>query len=78
MLALDTVILFVKIYAVALSLIAVVKGTRKMRHLWRTRHLRRVWGIRNGDRVVVVCSELDEPSNRQWVEPREFIEVWRH
>ena len=32
-----------------------------------------MWGFRNGDSVVVVCSELDDPAARQFVEPREFI-----
>lgn len=40
---------------------------------WRTRHLRKIWGIKNGEYVTVVCSELDNPAKRQNVEPREFI-----
>jgi hypothetical protein len=35
--------------------------------------LRKVWGIKDGDYVAVVCSELDKPEKRQRVEPREFI-----
>ena len=46
---------------------------KRLRHYWRTRHLQRVWGIKNGDQVIVVCSELEEPERRQHVEPREFI-----
>jgi len=70
---LDSVEFWITAYAVALSLIEVLRGTSKLRHLWRTRHLRRVWGIKDGDQVVVVCSELDDPTTRQHVEPREFI-----
>jgi hypothetical protein len=61
------------VYAVLLSVIGAVQATKKLWTLWRTRHLRHVWGIRNGDKVVVVCSELDDPASRQYVEPREFI-----
>jgi len=70
---LNSIAFWITAYAVILSLIEVARGTIKLRHLWRTRHLRRVWGISNGDRVIVVCSELDEPETRQFVEPREFI-----
>lgn len=35
--------------------------------------MRKVWGINNGDSVIVVCSELENPEERQYVEPREFI-----
>ncbi len=63
----------IKAYTLILSIIAAIVSTKKLIHLWHTRHLRRVWGIKNGDRVVVVCSELDDAVNRQQVEPREFI-----
>ncbi len=72
-LSLDTVAFLVNVYAVSLSLAAAVVGMMKLRHLWRTRHLRRVWGIKNGERVILVCSELEEPEARQWPESREFI-----
>lgn len=70
---LNSIEFWITAYAVVLSLIEVARGTSKLRHLWRTRHLRRVWGIKDGDQVIVVCSELDEPDTRQHVEPREFI-----
>lgn len=69
----NTFAFLVNLYAAALSLLTAVVGTRKLLHLWRTRHLRRVWGIKNRDRVILVCSELDEPAVRQWPESREFI-----
>ena len=50
----------------------------ELRNYWRTRHLRKVWGIKNGDQVIVVCSELDEPEARQQVEPREFIYSYKY
>ncbi len=71
--SLDSIGFAITVYAVALSLFEAVMSTRKVRHYWRTRHLQRVWGIRNGDDVIVVCSELDDPASRQMVEAREFI-----
>ncbi len=71
--SLDSVAFWINAYAVVLSVVGGVLYTRKLRHLWRTRHLRRIWGIKDGDRVIVVCSELDEPEKRQQVEAREFI-----
>lgn len=63
----------INIYALILTLLGVVPWTKKLRHSWRTRHLRKVWGIKNGDSVILVCSELEDPEHRQYVEPREFI-----
>jgi hypothetical protein len=64
---------WVSAYAVLLSVVEAVRATGKLRHLWKTRHLRKVWGIKDGEYVIVVCSELNEPAARQHVEPREFI-----
>jgi hypothetical protein len=70
---LDSISFWISAYAVLLSVMGLVQGTTNLRHLWKTRHIRRVWGIKDGDHVVLVCSELDEPETRQQVEPREFI-----
>lgn len=59
---LDSIEFWITAYAVVLSLIEAVRATGKLRHLRRTRHLRRVWGLKDGDQVIVVCSELDEPA----------------
>ncbi len=69
----ETLSLWVKIYALSVSVLGVVFSTKKLGRFWRIRHLRKVWGIKNGDYVIVVCSELDAPEIRQNVEPREFI-----
>jgi hypothetical protein len=61
---LDSIEFWITAYAVLLSAIEAVRATGKLHHLWQTRHLRRVWGIKDGDQVVVVCSELDEPASR--------------
>lgn len=63
----------VEAYALIVSIIGGILSTRKLNRFWKTRHLRRVWGIKNGDYIIVVCSELDESEKRQNVEPREFI-----
>lgn|GEM_PF-1686840 len=63
-----------------LVLVAVVYGFMHLIHnrkayikLFETRNLRKVWGIKDGDYVNIVCSELDNPEERQTEEPREFI-----
>jgi len=64
---------WINVYALIVSLIGVALATKKLGSFWRTRHLRKVWGIKNRDYVIVVCSELDDPEEKQNVEPREFI-----
>ena len=65
---------WVNIYATIITLWGALLSTKRLFRLWRTRHLRKVWGIKNGDSVIVVCSELEDPEERQLVEPpREFI-----
>lgn len=64
---------WIKIYTIILSIIGAIKLTQRQILLWHTRNLRKVWGIKNKDTVIVICSELDEPETRQNVEPREFI-----
>src|SRR5712691_4007826 len=70
---LNSIKFWVNLYALALSLVAVLLSTGRLRRFWKTRYLQRVWGLRNGDSVTVVCSELENPEVRQNVEPREFI-----
>lgn len=70
---LDSIGPWINIYALIVSIIGVLLSTKRLGRLWKTRHLRKVWGIKNGDYVIVVCSELDEPDERQKAEPREFI-----
>ena len=47
-----------RVYGLILSIVAAIISTKKLWRFWRTRHLRKVWGIKNGDDVSVVCSEL--------------------
>lgn len=64
---------WINVYALIVSLIGVALATKKLGRFWRTRHLRKVWGIKNRDYVIVVCSELDDSEKRQNVEKGEFI-----
>ena len=75
---LDPVVSWISLYAVGLSIFQVIQATRKFKHYRLTRHLQRVWGIKNGDQVIVVCSELDDPEKRQRVERREFIYSYKY
>lgn len=65
--------LLINVYALLASVVGVALTTRKLLRMWRTRHIRRVWGIKDRDSVLVVCSELDDSESRQHVEDREFI-----
>jgi len=44
----------------------------------RVHPLRRVWGIKDGEEVTIICSELEDPLERQRVEPREFIYLLKY
>ncbi len=72
-LSVDSLAFSVKVYALIVSIIGVILSTKKIGRIWRTRHLRKVWGIKNGESVIVVCSELDDGFARQHIEPKEFI-----
>jgi hypothetical protein len=72
-LTIDNIAFWVELYALIISIFGVLMSTKRLGRLWKTRYLRKVWGIRDRDYVIVVCSELDETEKRQNVEPREFI-----
>jgi len=65
-------------YAFILTVITGVSFTRKFIRNWPYRHIKKIFGIRNGDRVVLLCSELPDAESRQWVEPREFIHLMKY
>ncbi len=68
-----TLSFWVEVYALIISTVGGIAATKKLKQLWKTRRLRKVWGIKSGDNVLVICSELEEPETRQFVEDREFI-----
>lgn len=73
MIDLDSISFWVNLYAIILTIIGSFIYIRKIPHLWKTRYLRRVWGIKDGEKVTIVCSELDDPEKRQNLEEREYI-----
>lgn len=65
---------YLEIVAFVVAVFGGVRATIKFKRRWPTRHLRKIWGLKDGDYVVVVCSELDDPEGRQRAgEAREFI-----
>lgn len=64
---------WITVYSIILSIIGAIKFTPVIILMWRTRKLRKVWGIKNKENIIVICSELDEPDERQNLEEREFI-----
>ena len=67
-----------KLYAFILTGVSVVTLTRRFLRNWPYRHAKKVLGIKNRDRVVLLCSELPDAEDRQWVEPREFIHLMKY
>jgi hypothetical protein len=68
----------VNIATVVFGLFGIVQAVAKFPRYWRYRRIRRLLRLRRGRRTVVVCSELDQPEKRQWVEPHEFIYMLKY
>lgn len=68
----------IDVYTVVLSIVGIVAASRQLMRHWRYRHIKKIWGLKDGDKVLLVCSELDEPEKRQLVEPREFIYLMKY
>lgn len=65
---------YVEIIAFFVTVFGVIRWAVGYKRRWPTRHLRKVWGLRDGDHVIVICSELDHADRQQRAgEPREFI-----
>jgi hypothetical protein len=60
---------FVGLGAVANTLLQIV---RSLPRYFQYRLIRKFFRFRDGQRVLVVCSELENALARQWVEPHEF------
>jgi hypothetical protein len=67
-----------KLYALILTLVSGTSFTRRFLRNWPYRHIKKILGVKNGDEVVLLCSELSDPEKRQWVEPREFIHLMKY
>lgn len=55
-----------------------IQMVRAAPRFFRYRLARSFFGFRNGQRVLIVCSELDDAETRQWVEPDEFIYMLKY
>lgn len=64
--------------SVLFSLFGVFYSVREALRFWNLRNIRKVLGIRPGDNVLIVCSELPNPIERQMVEPREYIYLMKY
>lgn len=64
--------------SVIFSLIGVVYSAKEAIRFWNLRNIRKVLGINSGDNVLIVCSELSDPIDRQMVEPREYIYLMKY
>src|SRR5688572_29914845 len=68
----DNIKFLVYAYALFLSCIEAIKITKNVIRKSKTRDLRKVWGIRDKEDIILVCSELDDAEKEQIVEG-EFI-----
>jgi hypothetical protein len=68
----------VDVATVVFGIFGIVQAVTKLPRYWRYRRIRRFFRLRRGRRTVVVCSELDQPEKRQWVEPNEFIYMLKY
>jgi hypothetical protein len=68
----------VDVATVVFGVFGIFQAVAKFPRYWRYRRIRRFLRLRRGRRTVVVCSELDEPEKRQWVEPSEFIYMLKY
>lgn len=69
----DYLHLLLVLVAVLLGVLHVIHNFKKYIRNWKARHIKKVWGIKDGDSVTVICSERDKPEKLQNPEPREFI-----
>lgn len=64
--------------SIVASIIAVATNYKRIMRAFVYRHIRKILNIKDGDKVLVVCSELPEPEKRQLVEDREFIYLMKY
>lgn len=74
----DTLNTITTYIAVIFSLIGVIYSVREGVRFWNLRNIRKVLGIHIRDNVLIVCSELPDPIERQMVEPREYIYLMKY
>ncbi len=74
----EIVAFIVSAYAVVLSLSSAIGASFRLKRFFKYRKLRKFWKYKDGETVIIVCSEGDDPENRQWPEEREFIYLLKY
>lgn len=68
----------ITVISLTLSAVALAANYKRIWRAFVYRHIRRILGIRDGDKVLVVCSELPDATARQMVEDREYIYLMKY
>ena len=68
----------VTIISIIVTLFSLTYPIRNLANKWKLRYLRKIFGIKDGEKVLVVCSELLNPEERQMVEEREYIYLMKY
>jgi hypothetical protein len=69
---------FVTEYSFLAGVIGGLLTTYRLRRNWKYRYLRKVWGMRGRDSVVLVCSERNNPEQHQNPDRREYIYLLKY
>ena len=64
--------------SIIFTIIGIVFSFQAGLRVWNMRHIKKVLGIQTGDDVLIVCSELPDPIDRQMVEEREYIYLMKY
>jgi len=70
--------LFITAISIFITSISLLFPIKSIFSELKVRHIRKIFGFKNGDTVILVCSELPKPLNRQLVEKREFIYLMKY
>lgn len=68
----------IDVATIALGIFGLFQAVRQLPRYWRYRRVRRLLRLRSRHRTIIVCSELEQPEERQWVEPDEFIYMLKY
>jgi hypothetical protein len=68
----------VTIISLVITIVSLIYPIRTIIDAWNLRYLRKIFGIKKRETVVVFCSELSNPINRQMVEEREYIYLMKY
>lgn len=69
---------FATAVTMAMAIVGLFEIGRRLRRFARYRSIRRFFRFRSGQRLLLICSELDDPKERQWVEDDEFIYLMKY